>query len=285
MMRGWLVLVMFGLAACSGETLESLRQVVPTGTAFQQALSRQYLNFADQEATRFDWWSSQHFAAKGLAAAYGDDVQPEKMEYWNFEIRDTREREALAQARAWLVAHRTKADTAPEDVARAQVYFDCWIEEATEIGVSTARTHCREELEALLVKLGPVTHSPTGARATSNDPLDAPDITLTYLVFFDWGSVDLNREAMEVLEIILTDLHNVDDYEIILNGHSDGSGEQATNMELSLKRAKRVEQALRAEGVPPELISVYAFGETDLKEATPDGSRRRANRRVEVVIN
>jgi OOP family OmpA-OmpF porin len=279
----WWFLVTLGLAACSGETLEKLRQVQPTGSAFQQALSRHYLDFADQEAARFDWWSSQHFAAKGLAAAYGDDVQPEKMEYWNLEIPDAREREALAQARAWLMAHRAKANAAPEDVARAQVYFDCWIEEATEMGASKARAHCREELETLLLKLGPVTHTAEGAKV--GDPLEAADVTLTYLVFFDWGSTELNREAMEVLDIILTDLHNVDDYEIVLNGHTDSSGTQAANLELSLKRAKRVERELHTQGVPPELISTYAFGETDPKEAAPDGTRRRANRRVEVVIN
>lgn len=283
-MRVWPFLLLLTLVACAGDGLEKLRQATPTGTAFQQALAKYYLDFADQEASRFDWWSSQHFASKGLAASYGSDVQPEKMEYWNLEIKDKNEREALAQARAWLEAHRTShANGAPDEVAKAQVYFDCWIEEATEMGASKARAHCREGLEELLLKLGPVTHTSSGAH--TKDPLKAPEVTLTYLVSFDLGSAELNRDAMEVLEIILTDLHNVDDYEIVLNGHADTSGGQEANMALSLKRAKRVEAKLHEAGVPAELISLYAFGETDPRDGSPDGQRRKVNRRVEVVIN
>jgi OOP family OmpA-OmpF porin len=283
-MRVWPFILLLPLVACAGDGLEKLRQATPTGTPFQQALAKYYLDFADQEADRFDWWSSQHFASKGLAASYGSDVQPEKMEYWNLEIKDKNEREALAQARAWLEAHRAAhADHAPDDVAKAQVYFDCWIEEATEMGASKARAHCREELEGLLLKLGPIVHSSKGVHI--KDPLKAPQVTLTYLVFFDLGSAELNRDAMEVLDIIMTDLHNVDDYEIVLNGHADTSGTQEKNMELSLKRAKRVEKKLLEAGVPSNLISLYAFGETDPKDGSPDGQRSKVNRRVEVVIN
>lgn len=282
-MRHVLLLAMLWLTACSGETLEALRAATPTGTPFQQALAKYYLDFADQEASRFDWWSSQHFAAKGLAAAYGDAVQPERMEYWNLEIEDAREREALGQARAWLVVHLDRPGANPDDLARAQVYFDCWIEESTELGESKAKHHCREEMENLLMKLGPVSGS--ARRAVPSEPLQAEEVNVTYLVLFDLGSAELNADAMDVIEIIRTDLHNIDEYEIVLNGHADGSGRQEANMELSLKRAKRVEKALVDSGFPAELISLYAFGETDPKEAAAGEKDRKANRRVEVVIN
>lgn len=282
-MRHVLLLAMLWLTACSGETLESLRAAKPTGTPLQQALAKYYLNFADQEAARFDWWSSQHFAAKGLAAAYGDAVQPERMEYWNLEIKDAREREALSQARAWLMAHLDRPGADADDLARAQVYFDCWTEEATELGESDAKHHCREEMENLLMKLGPVNGS--GRRAAPGEPLKAEEVSVTYLVLFDLGSTELNADAMDVVEIIRTDLHNIDEYEIVLNGHADGSGNQEANMELSLKRAKRVERALVESGFPPEVISLYAFGETDPKDASSGRAARKANRRVEVVIN
>ncbi len=282
-MRASLFLALLILSACAGDALEKLRRAEPTGSAFHQALANYYLAFADQEAARYDWVSSQHFAAKGLAASYGSDVQPEQMEYWTLDIRDRNTREALAQARAWLMAHRdAPSDSVADQVAKAQVYFDCWIEESTELGQSKAGAHCREELEGLLLALGPVQHG--AGKVRLKDPMKAPEVTLTYLVFFDLGSTELNRDAMEVLDIILTDLHNVDDYEIVLNGHSDASGSQEANMELSLKRAKRVESALLAAGVPPELISLYAFGETDPREGA-ERVPRKANRRVEVVIN
>ena len=282
-MRHVLLLAMLWLAACSGETLESLRSATPTGTPFQQALAKYYLEFADQEAARMDWWSSQHFASKGLAAAYGDTVQPEKTEYWNLQINDPKEMEALAQARAWLVTHLNRSSASPDDLARAQVYYDCWIQEATALGTSPAYTHCREEMENLLMKFGPVT--PTrGGTAQRQDPLQAEEVSVTYIVLFDNGSVELNADAHEVVEIIRTDLHNIDSYEIVLNGHADGTGNPEANMQLSLKRAKRVEKALLESGVPQSAISTFAFGETDPQEAA-EGGKRKVNRRVEVSIN
>ncbi|MBY0355820.1 MAG: OmpA family protein [Rickettsiales bacterium] len=282
-MRAFWLVAFFYLASCSGETLESLRNVTPNGSALQQALSKYYLDLADQEAARLDWWSSQHFATKGLASAYGDAVQPEKMEYWHLDIDDKNERDALAQARAWLMAHLAHPQRMPQELAQAQVYYDCWIEEAAEPFNSPARAHCRESMEAALMKLGPVTHTTSGAIA--QNPLQATDVSLTYLVFFDSNSDRLNHDAMEVLDIILTDLHNIDQYEIVLNGNADTRGEQEANVELSLRRAKQVEKTLIESGVAPELISLYAFGETDLKEPTNDQVTSRVNRRVEVVIN
>lgn len=281
-MRAFYLLAILVLSACSGATLESLRQAKPTGTPFQQALAKYYLDFSDQEASRYDWWSSQHFAEKGLTATYGETVQPEKMEYWNQKIVSKNERAALAQARVWLTSHLNNPEKAPDDIARAQVYFDCWIEEATELGDSSAHRHCREETENLLMKLGPASAT---AASSSSQLLQAQHLTLTYLVLFDWNSASLNSEAREVLEIILTDLHNIDHYEIVLNGHADANGSQQANTDISLKRAKEVERQLIASGIPASAISIYAFGETDLKKATGDSAREKANRRVEVVIN
>ena len=78
--------------------------------------------------------------------------------------------------------------------------------------------------------------------------------------------------------------------ELICEGHTDGRGTEAYNFELSLRRARRVGEALAAAGIPPEQISAQGLGESRplTTETKPDGSDdpegRARNRRVEVVI-
>jgi len=78
--------------------------------------------------------------------------------------------------------------------------------------------------------------------------------------------------------------------ELICEGHADARGTEAYNFELSLRRARRVADALAAAGLPLDLISAQGLGESRplAKEVKPDGSDdpegRARNRRVEVVI-
>lgn len=78
--------------------------------------------------------------------------------------------------------------------------------------------------------------------------------------------------------------------ELICEGHTDARGTDAYNFELSLRRARRVADALGAAGIAPERISSQGLGESRplSPETKPDGSDdpdgRARNRRVEVVI-
>jgi outer membrane protein OmpA-like peptidoglycan-associated protein len=78
--------------------------------------------------------------------------------------------------------------------------------------------------------------------------------------------------------------------ELICEGHTDARGTEAYNFELSLRRARRVADALAAAGIATEFISAQGLGESRplAKEVRDDGSDdpdgRARNRRVEVVI-
>jgi outer membrane protein OmpA-like peptidoglycan-associated protein len=77
---------------------------------------------------------------------------------------------------------------------------------------------------------------------------------------------------------------------LICEGHADARGTEAYNFELSLRRARRVGDALAAAGLDAQQISTQGLGESRplVKETKPDGSddpeARARNRRVEVVI-
>ena len=78
--------------------------------------------------------------------------------------------------------------------------------------------------------------------------------------------------------------------ELICEGHTDSRGTEAYNFELSLRRARRVGDALAAAGIDPARISSQGLGESRplAAETTPEGKDspegRARNRRVEVVI-
>jgi outer membrane protein OmpA-like peptidoglycan-associated protein len=78
--------------------------------------------------------------------------------------------------------------------------------------------------------------------------------------------------------------------DLICEGHTDARGTDAYNFELSLRRARRVAEALAADGIPLDQISAQGLGESRplALETKPDGSDdpegRARNRRVEVVI-
>ncbi len=80
------------------------------------------------------------------------------------------------------------------------------------------------------------------------------------------------------------------DRSLICEGHTDARGTEAYNFELSLRRARRVADALGAAGIEASRISAQGYGETRplAAEAKPDGADdptgRARNRRVEVVI-
>lgn len=66
---------------------------------------------------------------------------------------------------------------------------------------------------------------------------------------------------------------------IEVGGHTDSTGPENYNQQLSLLRAKAVKNALVRQGVDPRRIATVGYG-----ESRPVSSNHAANRRVEVVI-
>ena len=113
-------------------------------------------------------------------------------------------------------------------------------------------------------------------------------ISLASDVYFASGSAAIVQTALPVLEQIseaLTDIGRP----IRVEGHTDDSpvapGQKfASNWELSAQRALNVLQLVESFGMPSNLLSAVAFGDTHplMKNDTPEG--RAYNRRVDIVI-
>jgi outer membrane protein OmpA-like peptidoglycan-associated protein len=72
--------------------------------------------------------------------------------------------------------------------------------------------------------------------------------------------------------------------EVLISGHTDTVGSDASNIKLSEQRAEMVRINLIDRGVDPDTISTFAHGESELLIETADDVDEQENRRVEIEV-
>lgn len=92
---------------------------------------------------------------------------------------------------------------------------------------------------------------------------------------------DPSRQELAELAVIL---NKYDDTNILLEGHTDSTGSEEYNLDLSRLRAQSVSNELSTNGVNPSRFTIMGYGESQpiADNSTADG--RAQNRRVEVAI-
>ena len=103
-------------------------------------------------------------------------------------------------------------------------------------------------------------------------------------VLFDTGSSSLAPGAFARLDQLADTLNRYPDTEVVVKGHTDGSGAESFNLTLSEQRSDAVRRYLIGKGVSPARITSVGFGESLplATNSTPEG--RQQNRRVEVEL-
>ena len=112
----------------------------------------------------------------------------------------------------------------------------------------------------------------------------APAPARTYLVFFDWDKADLSARAHQIIAEAAQNSTRVQVTKIEVDGYADRTGTAQYNVVLSRKRADNVAADLVKDGVPKNIISIQAFGDTHLLVPTAAGVREPQNRRVEIIL-
>jgi len=104
-------------------------------------------------------------------------------------------------------------------------------------------------------------------------------------IFFDVGKSDLKQESISEVEKIHELLLNNPDLKVQINGHTDNTGNAATNKALSLKRATAVVDYLVAHGVSAARLTAKGYGsERPIVSNDDEESGREINRRTEIEI-
>jgi outer membrane protein OmpA-like peptidoglycan-associated protein len=110
-------------------------------------------------------------------------------------------------------------------------------------------------------------------------------ITLSGSLLFPSGKEELSPIARQNLDQVAHALaEQPAGSKFVVSGHTDGSGSENQNKELSVQRARAVADHLAATGIDRERVEVEGYGETRpvAGNDTPEG--RASNRRIEIVI-
>ncbi|GAA4835812.1 OmpA family protein [Algivirga pacifica] len=100
---------------------------------------------------------------------------------------------------------------------------------------------------------------------------------------FKINSAEISEAYKAELKDVAEVLKKYEDTNILLEGHTDDSGPEDFNMELSKKRALAVSQYLQSQGVAGARLSEKWYGETQPKYPNDEANREK-NRRVEMAI-
>ena len=101
-------------------------------------------------------------------------------------------------------------------------------------------------------------------------------------VNFQTGKAVLTPEARDVLRDIAAQLVENPQYRVQISGHTDNTGRRATNLRLSIARARTVETFLEANGVPRSQVTSKGFGSAVPIAPNTTAAGRAQNRRVEL---
>jgi OOP family OmpA-OmpF porin len=103
-------------------------------------------------------------------------------------------------------------------------------------------------------------------------------------VVFESDRAELKADSMRKLYPLVTLLKEYPERQVLIEGHTDSSGETSYNRELSEQRAAAVRDFLVTNGTDPERISARGYGEAYPVASNDNAAGRQENRRVEVVV-
>lgn len=288
------------LAGCAGD-----EDVTASGSPFSQALFKDYTDLATQAASApapqaqdtgffsdvFGMFGGgpsnpadavvDAFHAKADQAAKGNEPAPEPA------LADP----MVQGLRARLVAAIARSkDQFPDQAARAQADYDCWMLDSGAANLLSQAQDCRSALNSSLLALetasrpappplpAPVASVPVAAPASVSAA--PPD----YTVYFDFDSWTLTAEDLAVITNAINTARAGGQSHITVVGHTDTSGSAAYNQRLSVRRANVVVEALVDMGARRAAIQASGVGKTDLAVPTPDGVKEAKNRRSVIAL-
>jgi outer membrane protein OmpA-like peptidoglycan-associated protein len=104
-------------------------------------------------------------------------------------------------------------------------------------------------------------------------------------VLFGSDVESLNAPSTDIVERIGKALLDVGIDRVRVDGHTDASGKESYNQQLSLRRAKSVATVLTRVGMKEENIQLRGLGSSQPVAANDTAAGRTENRRVSIVVS
>jgi outer membrane protein OmpA-like peptidoglycan-associated protein len=110
------------------------------------------------------------------------------------------------------------------------------------------------------------------------------NMTFTSGLLFKINSTELSDSAKYNLEKVAVVFNKYPETIILVEGHTDNTGTEEYNMDLSKKRAYTVSDFLISQGVAKKRFEIKWYGETQPKYPNDTEQNRKLNRRVEIAV-
>jgi cytochrome c oxidase subunit 2 len=120
--------------------------------------------------------------------------------------------------------------------------------------------------------------------ALSDDATEEVKTIRLKYVFFETGSANLDQKSKYELQEIASILNQNSSVNIELGGHTDNTGDEEANLELSKRRSETVKSFLNSNGIDENRMTALGYGELRPIESNDNAEGREANRRTELAI-
>ena len=103
-------------------------------------------------------------------------------------------------------------------------------------------------------------------------------------VLFETGKSTLLPGAQRAIDKLAEFLEENPERKVLIEGHTDNRGSITYNIDLSLRRAQAVKNALVEKGIAGDRILAHGYGEAYPVAPNKDAAGRQRNRRVEIIV-
>jgi len=302
----------FALSACS-DFFGGDEEEIATGSPFTQGLLTAYTDLSGQADALPD---DEGGIFSTLTGGLFDSEAPKDMLKRAFdakaELARAGEEPAIEAASSPAInpihdrlaaALAAGKDRFPEEAARAQSDYDCWVLFSMVPAAAPNAAACKGQLDTSLPRLevaarggaapalpiapapAPVTAPAPAPVTTAPVPPPAPASTsTTFTTYFEFDSWTLTAEDLTVLTNVINTARTGGQAHITVVGHTDTSGANDYNQRLSVHRANVVVEALVDMGARRAAIKASGVGENDLAVQTGDNVKEAKNRRAVIDL-
>lgn len=103
-------------------------------------------------------------------------------------------------------------------------------------------------------------------------------------ITFEINQSNLNTSIYNTLDSVVKVLNEFNETQLQVAGHTDSSGSNSYNQQLSVRRAGSVSDYLKSRSVNPSRLVVVGYGESRPIATNSTAAGRAENRRVELLI-
>jgi len=104
-------------------------------------------------------------------------------------------------------------------------------------------------------------------------------------VLFNTNKAQLKSGGMHNVQKLAAFLNQYPQHKVLVEGHTDSTGSDSYNLELSDRRANAVRAALIDKGVSSDRVATRGYGEAYPVAGNDTAAGRQLNRRVEIIIS